>query len=393
MVRDGLSMGEAPEHAADVRAKLLSVQRELASAFLERDEVVEGALLALVAGAHVLVLGPPGTAKSQLAHALCSRIEGARYFQWLLTRFSTPEEIFGAVSLRALERDDYRRVTDGKLPLAHIAFLDEVFKASSSILNALLSVMNERIFHNGKEPELVPLVSLFGASNELPDEDELRALYDRFLLRFTVDYLSEEFRFLQLLTLAPPTTHARLSLGDLERARSAAAEVTVPEGVLRDVAALRKMLGEKSIVASDRRYRQSIELLRARAWLAGRDAVSGDDLFFLQHVLWSEPEERREVVATLRELLLGHEEAARVLVAEAREVAAAADRSYEEEDDLVRAVVEALTKLRRLGARTEELLVGARGRGRTTAAVEQALGEIAAIERDVRARHVEGEEH
>jgi MoxR-like ATPase len=153
------------------------------------------------------------------------------------------------------------------------------------------------------------------------------------------------------------------------------------------------MLGEKSIVASDRRYRQSIELLRARAWLAGRDAVSGDDLFFLQHVLWSEPDERREVVATLRELLLGHEEAARVLVAEAREVAAAADRSYEEEDDLVRAVVEALTKLRRLGARTEELLAGARGRGRTTVAVEEALGEIAAFERDVRARHVEGEEH
>src|SRR5213594_5229738 len=125
---------------------LARVRDELEQAFVERSEVIEGALVALLARAHVLVIGPPGTAKSMLADELCRRITGATYFQWLLTKFTTPEELFGAVSLKALEADDYRRVTVNKLPEAHIAFLDEVFKASSSILNAILSLMNERRF-------------------------------------------------------------------------------------------------------------------------------------------------------------------------------------------------------------------------------------------------------
>ena len=134
----------------------------------------------------------------------CRRIEGANYFQWLLTKFSTPEEIFGAVSLKGLEQDDYRRVTTHKLPEAHIAFLDEIFKANSSILNALLTIINERLFHNGRERIAVPLITLFGASNELPDEEELTALYDRFMLRFMADYISEEFRFLKMLEATRP---------------------------------------------------------------------------------------------------------------------------------------------------------------------------------------------
>src|SRR5437870_5855294 len=166
------------------RDVLRTIRDELQQVFLERTELIDGALVALVAAQHVLVIGPPGTAKSMLADEICRRIEGANYFQWLLTRFTTPEEIFGAVSLKALEQDDYRRVTAHKLPESHIAFLDEIFKANSSILNAILTLINERLFHNGKEVVPVRLLTLFGASNELPEEEELTALYDRFLVRF-----------------------------------------------------------------------------------------------------------------------------------------------------------------------------------------------------------------
>ena len=134
----------------DTLSKLSSIREELNHLFLERTDLIDGSLCALLSASHILVIGPPGTAKSMLADELCRRIEGADYFQWLLTKFSTPEEIFGAVSLKGLEQDDYRRVTDHKLPEAHIAFLDEIFKANSSILNALLTVINERVFHNGR---------------------------------------------------------------------------------------------------------------------------------------------------------------------------------------------------------------------------------------------------
>src|SRR6059036_2349441 len=152
--------------------KLKKIRDELRQTFLERADLIDGALAALLSSNHVLVIGPPGTAKSMLADELCRRIEGADYFQWLLTKFTTPEEIFGAVSLKALENDDYRRVTAYKLPEAHISFLDEIFKANSSILNALLTLINERFFHNGRERVSVPLITMFGAANELPDEDE-----------------------------------------------------------------------------------------------------------------------------------------------------------------------------------------------------------------------------
>ena len=219
--------------------KLKKIRDELRQIFLERGGLIDGALCALLSSQHVLIIGQPGTAKSMLADEICRRIEGANYFQWLLTRFTTPEEVFGAVSLKALEQDDYRRVTSHKLPEAHIAFLDEIFKSNSSILNAILTLINERLFHNGKEIVPVPLLTLFGASNELPEDDELTALYDRFLLRFVVTYIAEDFRFLRMLEAATPTERTTITLNELREMQLQVRALPIPADIYRGIADIR----------------------------------------------------------------------------------------------------------------------------------------------------------
>jgi MoxR-like ATPase len=350
--------------------KLATIRDELNHLFLERAELIDGALCALLSAHHVLVIGPPGTAKSMLADELCRRIEGADYFQWLLTKFSTPEEIFGAVSLKGLEQDDYRRVTSHKLPEAHIAFLDEIFKANSSILNALLTLINERIFHNGRERITVPLITMFGASNELPDEEELTALFDRFMLRFMVDYIGEDFRFLKMLEGIRAPERTTLNFAELDDLRGRAAAVRMPGGVLRAIAELRRSLAAQQIIASDRRWRNSLGILRAHAMIAGRDQVTEDDLTFLEHVLWKDPEELPKVRDALRHLIKGYEDEARELLIQAEEQREYAQRGWESEELKKRALVEAHAKVANILAKFENLMREAAENGREIKGIE-----------------------
>ncbi|MEA2624698.1 MAG: MoxR-like ATPase [Candidatus Binatota bacterium] len=359
---------------------LRGIRDELNQTFVERAEVIEGALAALLSRSHVLLIGPPGTAKSMLADELCRRIEGAVYFQWLLTKFTTPEEIFGAVSLAALERDEYRRVTDAKLPRAHLAFLDEVFKANSSILNAILTVVNERLFHNGRAIDRVPLLTLFGATNELPEEDELAALYDRFLLRFVVQYVREDFRFLRMLEPRPTSARATITLSVLGEAQAEADAVVVSAGVLRLLTECRRELGRKGIIASDRRYRQALGVLRAHAILDGRREVEEEDLFFLEHVLWRDPAEQAEVRATLRTLLQGHEDEVQELLFQSRELRDYALREWDTREMRSRAVIEVHTKLRNILTRVESLVETAREGGRPVERMQAIREEIRTIQ-------------
>ncbi|MBZ0236379.1 MAG: AAA family ATPase [Deltaproteobacteria bacterium] len=278
-----------------------TLRAELVSAFPERQSVIDGALCAIIAGEHVLLLGPPGTGKSALVRSIAQAF-GGQYFERLLTRFSTPEELFGPVSLSALEQDRYVRVTAGKLPEAEIAFVDEVFKANSAILNSLLAIANERVFHNDGVPTACPLVSLFAASNELPESNELEALFDRFLLRYDVGYLVQTSSFRSVVKAPDPAPATRATMDDLHAAQLEVLAVKITDGTIDAMIAIRDACRAEGIVASDRRWKRSLRVARAAAYLAGEKQTSPEDLSLLADSLWREPKERAKVARIVGQL-------------------------------------------------------------------------------------------
>src|SRR3954451_20073014 len=167
------------------------VLKPLKERFVARDEVIDLMALAVVAGEHLFLYGPPGTAKSALIRQFALAVRG-RYFEYMLTRFSEPNEIFGPIDIVRLREGVVATVTTGMLPEAEFVFLDELFNANSAILNNLLTVLNERVYRRGAETHRLPLLALFSASNHLPEDDALRALFDRFLLRCHVDNLKRD---------------------------------------------------------------------------------------------------------------------------------------------------------------------------------------------------------
>lgn len=285
-------------------AELADLCDDLNAAFIEREDVIRAASIALLAGEHICLLGDPGTGKSAITNALCSAVGGS-YFGVLLTKFSVPEEVFGPISLQGLENDQYRRVTAGYLPEAEVGFVDEIFKANSAILNSLLTLVNERVFDNGGQRTRVPLKMLVGASNELPQDESLAALWDRFMLRLWVAPIRNRDALRRLLlSRGEPSIGARLSAESLTILREAVDAVEMPDEVLDVILDLRDALAqEHGITASDRRWRKAIKLVRASAVARGELTACRADVMVLADALWRTPEERAKVVGTMARIV------------------------------------------------------------------------------------------
>jgi len=298
-----------PEPAAPLLRERIAAHIEtLQSGLLERETAARLVLLATLAGAHVLLIGPPGTAKSELARRVHRSLAGARYFERLLTGFSTPEELFGPLSLKALEDDRYERLTEGFLPTAGIAFLDEVFKANSAILNALLTLLNEREFDNGSGRVAAPLISVVGASNELPADEALQAFHDRFLLRVPVAPVGDaSFEALLALQAVQPAALAAITAEERSALAAAAAQVPLGTEAVAACRQLRAFLAERQLAISDRRWRQWVALMRTAAASEGRSTVDALDLWLTPYVAATQPQEVAALAHWFAADLLGAE--------------------------------------------------------------------------------------
>ncbi|WP_086298046.1 BspA family leucine-rich repeat surface protein [Campylobacter devanensis] len=301
----------------------------LKSGLFEREECLKLVLLSMFAGKSIFLYGPPGTAKSMIARRASlafkitdnsqdeSKESNNGFFAYLMNRFSTPEEIFGPIDIAELKKNNLTRKTDGYLPTAHFAFLDEIWKSSPAILNTLLTIINERIYRDGNKDIKVPLKGVVCASNEFPPDNQgLEALYDRMILRYFVRPLDEKENFFNLLqspSSKSPNCKERFTYDELEQILKDKEKIKISPDALELIHNIKvtieslatnteqtlKILGLKSLpenfkapYISDRRWKQCAELLQTAALLSDRDRVERYDLALLAHLLWSSEEDK-----------------------------------------------------------------------------------------------------
>ena len=290
-----------------MKERIQTLLQSLNNNIYEKESELSLSLLAAIAGESIILLGPPGVAKSMIGRKMKSAFENAKVFEYLMSRFSTPDEIFGPVSISKLKDNDmYERAIAGYLPDADVVFLDEIWKAGPAIQNTLLTVINEKVFRNGNTTIDLPLKLLIAASNELPAQGEgLEALWDRFLIRVECKSISRPENFAKML-LDETDEYQELEVGQITSAeyehwQRQIKMVTVKEDVMTKLNAIRQAMyyvklsngdDPRSVYVSDRRWKKIMRLLKTEAFLHDRTEVDIEDLMPIYHCLWQEPEER-----------------------------------------------------------------------------------------------------
>jgi len=277
------------------------LESDLKARYIDRDEEIHGLVLAALSGQHLELLGPPGNAKSMLIRDFSAYFK-AKHFQWLLTPDTSPDEILGPVDISQLKLGVYSRVTKNKLPEAEIAYLDEVYKANSRLLNATLGILQERKFNNNGSEMDCPLLFCVGSSNELPDDDaHLQAFRDRFVLRYNPGYITYPDGFISMLELQDSTNGISITVDDLKLAQVDCIGLRMAQDTKDSMAVLWERMREAGIMVSDRRYKQMLSVMAAESWLRGADSITAQSLIVGVNILWDTTEQIRIVAQIVRE--------------------------------------------------------------------------------------------
>lgn len=393
---------KAADPVNNLVAKTRSIRNEMKDELVERGVEIDLILAAAIARIHMLMLGPPGVGKSMTADQFLKHIDGANLFSHLLNAQTPPDSIVGPVSFQAMKEDRFRRETAQRLPEAHIAFLDEIFKSNSVNLNLLLKIINERVFENDGQLVHVPLWSLIAASNELPgtDKEELTAFTDRIGIRRIVEPVrtADGMRLILEGQLArnrgesQSETHTTLTVEDIETLQGACTQIEVPNRVKEKVIELHNGAAKENLHLSMRRMFEGVKLCQAQALLSERGEVKAEDLRLFEHILWNDPEE----LAIARELTLdfagtvGKQAArARASYEEFQKRLSAAQAkmpadSSEPDKEVVNELTTIAAQLTKLDKEVQQNIADAANEGHDGAELESAAAEIDRSRRSIR---------